>query len=1074
MKAILYIGFVAAIMATTSATLNAQLSTASVRGAIHDISGAAIPGATVLLRNLQTGVETRTSSTNVGDYLFLDVQPGHYNLEASKEGFATQKTDEFVLQVNQFTTLDFVLPVGSTRQVIEVQAQAQALQTASAETGNVVQSSEVADLPLNGRAFTNLLITSPGVARVDSAQTYTITTVGTYFKPAVNGAMNRSNLYVLDGTLDIETFGDDYAVPPGIDTIQEMKIQGHNDSAEFGGSIGATINIVTKSGTNIYHGTAWEFVQNNDLNSRNTFNPTVPAYQQNQFGATIGGPLRIPKLYNGKDKTFLFFGFEGFRKNVPGASYYELPTAQELQGDFTDTNLNPYPIYDPSTTTLNASGQYVKTQFPGNLIPQNRLNAGNVYYTEHIGLPLGAPTNIIPGDNYFTITALHQTQDTYNGRIDENLGSRDSLFFRYNTVNYFQYGGPAWNYTTNQLSGPVWSVSWSHVFSPTSILQIQGGRVKTIYGPTAYDPLIPSNFLSNVNFLQAMITGYPMPSKPSYWNVPINEVVPTQSTTGWTVGATMEYEPQTTANGYSMRANYTKVLGRHELKMGGELNKVGEEFYIDTYSNSYGVAETQQLSNPTGTGDALASYLLGLPESLSKRNVHETMRWGGVAGAYFQDKWRFNDKLTLNLGVRWDHTYLPPFGTAAAGNEYVGNMDMWNGTYDVQKLPPQTCAVAGSAPCIPDPTGALPANTYVLKSAKFWDLGYLEFQPRFGIAYKLFKNTALRGAYGIVFDNYAGIVQTGREDAGTWPSNGITTEQSINAPTPTNLYPDYTPQNLPNLTSLPAATPFTQSSYFDDPALTAPYSEQYNFGVQQQVSPSTVLTVNFVGQSQHRLNTGGTWNTALTPGPGTPHSRAPFPNISIEYWAYMGGAGNYNALQVQLNRRVAKGLTATFDYTWSKTIDEGCSGWFGSEGCQNETIYDNKNDRGVSTYNLPNILNMDWAYHLPIGTGERFSTKNKVLDYIVGNWQYNALNVLESGQNYSVLVAGDIANIGLTATYERANFVSGVSPKLPNRNRSEWYNPAAYQAPPRSLTARRAATPSKGRSFSRSIILYSG
>ena len=340
-----------------------QVSTASVRGTIRDSQGAVVPKASLTLLNTETNVTSRTLSGDNGDYLFVDVPAGQYTLEASSPGLANQRLRPFVLQVNQTTTLDFNLALGSTQQIIEVQAQGEALQSATAELGSVVTTKQVVDLPLNGRNFTNLLVTVPGVAPVipSGSQVGSYTrSIGTFVIPSINGQTNRSNLFVVDGVMDSETFGNAYAIPPILDAIAEFKAQAHNDSAEFGGSTGGTINIVTKSGTNDLHGDGWEFIKNNDFNARNTFQPTVGVFRQNQFGAVLGGPVWIPKLYNGRNRTFFLFGYEGFRYTQASSQYFLVPTAAQYAGNFAGSNQ----IYDPASTVFNpATNSYTRTPF---------------------------------------------------------------------------------------------------------------------------------------------------------------------------------------------------------------------------------------------------------------------------------------------------------------------------------------------------------------------------------------------------------------------------------------------------------------------------------------------------------------------------------------------------------------------------------------------------------------------------------------------------------------------------------------------------------------------------------------
>ena len=349
------------------ATIVAQTSQATLRGNITDTSHAIVVGANVVLENVDTHVKASTVSNSAGDYLFQNITPGNYTVQASQKGFTTQRVKAFALGVNQATTIDFALPVGQVTEVVEVVAVGEGVESSTTELGTTLQTKQIDDLPLNGRNFTNLFTTVPGVSTIvvggSQTNSYNVAIGAGNIIPSVHGQTNRSDLFVVDGLLDIETFGDAYAVQPVIDIIQDQKLQSHNDSAEFGGSTGGTINISTKSGTNSLHGSAWEFNKTGGLQALGYFTPAGSAQTQltqNQYGFTLGGPVIIPKLYHGKNKTFFFASYEGFNYNSPGTTIVTVPTAAQLTGDFTalvDSKGNQIPIYDPATTVYDPTTQ---------------------------------------------------------------------------------------------------------------------------------------------------------------------------------------------------------------------------------------------------------------------------------------------------------------------------------------------------------------------------------------------------------------------------------------------------------------------------------------------------------------------------------------------------------------------------------------------------------------------------------------------------------------------------------------------------------------------------------------------
>src|SRR5579872_2797186 len=351
----------------SSIPASAQVSTASITGTVRDATGGAVPEAAIILRNPSTGVDRTTSSNTSGNYAFLSVSPGTYTLRSEKAGFATSAIQPFTLAVNQTATFDFTLTVGAVQQAVTVQAVGSAVEASTAELGSVVTNEQVVDLPLNGRNFTQLLTLNPGTSPVSVSQNSSGWTspsaVGSFTFPAINGATNRSNFFMLDGITNAETMTNTYVIPPIIDTIQEFKVISHVDQAEYGGVTGGYVNVVTKSGTNELHGSAWEFLRNDQLDARNFFQPSVTPLRWNQFGASAGGPVILPKLYNGRNKTFFFLGYQGFRLRQPANSYFRVPTSANLNGDFSDWSSQ---IYNPFSTRAdpNNPGQYIRDPYP--------------------------------------------------------------------------------------------------------------------------------------------------------------------------------------------------------------------------------------------------------------------------------------------------------------------------------------------------------------------------------------------------------------------------------------------------------------------------------------------------------------------------------------------------------------------------------------------------------------------------------------------------------------------------------------------------------------------------------------
>jgi hypothetical protein len=1052
----------AVVLFVAAVPVFAQLSTASLNGVVRDPSGAVLPGASVVVRNVETGVQRTTVSNNAGNYVFLDLNPGRYTLQVKAGGFSEKNISEFVLGVNQTATIDIALNVGSENQAITVEASAEQLQVSNADLGTVIGTRQVNDLPLNGRNFTQLLSLTPGVAPISVAQNAmggrpggfgAPISVGSSFTfPAINGQTNRSNFFLMDGLNNFGSFQSTYAVPPIIDAIQEFKVVSHTDSAEFGGVLGGVVNVVTKSGNNDLHGAAWEYVRNNAFDSRPAFldsSRKTPGFRQNQFGASVGGPVWIPRLYNGRNKTFFFFAYQGLRYGKDASTNILVPTPAELAGDFTASPIlsknncgllqnQVCQIYNPFTTDPISHARQV---FTGKRIPSNLINPQMVAYAQAV-FPAAGPYNLLTNSNAIDTTPETQTQNEYNLRIDQNFGQKNTVFFRYSSINSVlsTSGGLPGLVKREPIPGRDWGGSYVRVFSPSLILQAQYARVTNSDNVTQrFTHLNAANLNSQIGFASTFASGFA--------GAKGGPLIPNLSVSGYANGGdNVELVPRATDT-HQVSGTLTKLIGGHTIVFGGGFTSNGWESPISYASVSFAGGQTGDPNDPTQPGDALASFLLNVPDGANRRNVHEVDRFGGLMSWYLQDSWKATPKLTINAGLRYDLTLIPPYGTNATigqqGGIETGDVNFSNGTYIVQKLPPP-CSTRGFAPCIPnimldasgnavacDPTtqtclppGTLPPHVVVDPRTKIAHNSSKNFGPRLGLAYRLGDKTVVRAAFGIVYDNWAAVTQMSQNIEGAWPDIGQQIANNLNGPTGP---PTITAQN-PFATSgfFPAPTPFNQVAWFYDPHIKNPYSQQWNFGVERQVSSSTTIDLNYVGSGSRRTNVGGYYNTDLTPGASESPSRRPYPYIAPTFYDRSIGSASYNALQFEMKKRYTNGLFYQVSYTYAKSIDEGSSGWFGVEGQSLTDPYNLKSSRGPSGFDLTHTLSVSMLYQVPVGKGKRFSTGYSGLDYVLGNWQINNLFTARSGTPFNVFYgASDIAGTGNVAwaQYERANLV---------------------------------------------------
>ena len=1042
----------------------AQVSTATINGTVHDSSGAVIPGATVVLHNVDQNVDRTVTTNDVGYYVIENIIPGNYTLSMSKEGFTTAQQSGITLVVNQTATYNMTLSPGVVTQVVTVAAQAAALQASTAELGVAIVKTEVNDLPLNGRNFTQLLSLTPGVSTVDVSQNASgaggiwSTPIGTFSYPAVNGQTNRSDLFYLDGINDQGSFGSTYVVAPIVDDIQEFKVQSHNDDPAYGGALGGIVNAVTKSGTNAFHGSLWEFDRNTVFDSRSTFLPNRTPFQQNQFGGAIGGPVVIPG-YNGHNKTFFFATYEGFRLHTNSQIFYNTPTAQQLTGDLSGI---PGQIYNPYSgltqpfmcdgsgnrlTPLANGTQPAGT--PCNRIPSQLINTNAPYYAKTLYPAPNLAGN--PLYNGLDLTKAITRQDEGSLRIDHTINEKTSVWARYTGFSQPSSGSGGFVGLVHDIYSHGYNAGggFTHTFGSTAVLDLMFGRDSadinqfTRYLNSAapssfgFSPNFYGNFVGDVSFIpNVVLQGYLGNLNTSAHNA--TQVDKTHMSDIW-----------------EWKGDFTKNYLHHTFRMGADFTSNNADALYLNASETYYPGETA-LNGQTG-GNSLASFLLGLPNSYSRRDTRETQHGGWIDGFYFTDQWKATSKLTANLGIRYDVTLVPIYGNNPNVDYYVGDLNGNTGQYILARQPP-SCATTNAAPCIP--SGSLPAHVILtpLSGGAIYHTDWSNWQPRIGLAYQLRPNTVLRASYGRFFDNWGAITQTAQNFEGTWPSLGQLGGSNLNLPGGhTGSYAD--PANLGTGQPLPPPTPFGNQTWYADPFLKRPLSDQWNFGVQEALGKGTVLTVNYVGSHDGRLDMGIWTNTALTPSAsGYSPSRSPFPYITPTDFDQSIGRSSYSALQASMNGKWGNNLTYLVSYTWSKSLDLGCSGWYGVEGCSIQNAYNLNADKGPSAFDVPQDLSLSWVYQLPVGRGQRWSTNNKALDYVIGNWQFNGIATFTSGIPYTACVGGqeDIAGIGGTeynqcggpgssGGYERMDLVG--NPKLSNPTRAEWFSKNAFAVP---------------------------
>ena len=614
----------------------------------------------------------------------MNILPGSYSLHVSKPGFQSAQQNDVALSVNQTANYDFTLPVGSSGQSINVTAAAPTIESSTAELGTVFSTTSVNDLPLNGRNFTELLQLTPGASPINTAQVLGFKAVGATDFPSFHGARNRANLFLVDGVVDQSSISSNYAVSPIVDDMLEFKVDAHNDQVQFGGVSGGVVNVVTKSGTNTFHGAAWEYLRNSDFDARNPFFTKVNPLRQNQFGGNGGGPVLLPH-YNGRNRTFFFASYEGFRNSTPTQTLGRVPTANELTGNLSDLGI---PIYNPFSTTPDPAnpGQFVRTPFPGGILPQSLLDPAMSKLAQGIyPAPTGTGTT-----NFSKTTPVITNQNLYNIRADQQLGDKDSLWFRFShvtlpTTSVNPIGDAN---TVDSWHAHTIGASWTHILGPGMVVQAQFGR------SWGTDYAIGSVNNAPAGVISAHCRPHLMPAA---FQAAAACLLPSVALTNFLGTPGDSVTDQGASDIWSGQVNLSKLWRKHLFTMGFSLDTNNIDETILTNSITFSPSQTGDPQNLGHTGSDLASFLLGVPSAGTRRLQGGGENHGWVDGFYFGDQWKVTSRLTVNWGLRYDLTLLTTWGVKSDNTIYVGSLNGNNGTYIVQ-VPTPFCSQTGKAP----------------------------------------------------------------------------------------------------------------------------------------------------------------------------------------------------------------------------------------------------------------------------------------------------------------------------------------------------------------------------------------
>ncbi len=985
----------------------AQTATGQITGTVTDSTGAVMSGVKVTVTNQDTGLTRETTTNESGTYTVPLLRVGVYLVTAEQAGFKVAVRSDIQLNVDQVQRIDLELSAGNISERVEVQANRASIDTETSTVGQVITEKQVTDLPLNGRNFLQLLFLGAGAVEADGEQGAMRQGVGNAI--SIMGARPTSNNYMLDGTANVDTSLGTVAAVLSIDAIQEFKEQTSSYSAEYGFSSNQ-INIVSKSGTNDFHGSGFYFMRNEKLDARNFFDPPdaeKPKLDQKQPGFVVGGPVF-------KNKTFFLVNYEGVRLDRGSSGFDRVPTPEQLAGHFDTT------IIDPQT------GQ----PFPNNTIPQSRFSRLANLAVAKFAV---APNIDAPQGNLQTIRTLPTDQDQYTIRVDHNLGTYGTVFGRFTKTTFTNISSGSINELGDvafDQDSTNWQLTHTWVVRTNLVNNFRFGRVKATANQGAAIPADEADI--SALGLTGVFTNLSDPQR-AYPRINMNTY---SQLGGGTNVYTASYQPM-----WDVSNTTTWVKGDHTLNMGfnfrsWQLNRDLANEFLGAFAFSGDF-----------TGDPVADMLLGYyssvgvfqPAAFSLPDAAGNPREFNFRyfAPYVQDDWKVSPRLTVNLGLRWDYRTTP-----TETNDRMGWLDTTN-------------PLGGM--CIADQSLV---DKGIVGDGSFYrycgrnnpkDPSKTDFGPRLGFAYRPFDDngrTVVRGGYGIFYDSAEGREIDGSADIYPYVSRGSYT-QSIGQLTPLQT----TDQLFPVFSNpgpvTPAANSFIAVIISENPK--DPYVQQWSLGVQRELTSNTTLELNYIGSKGSNLLMRRNIAQALpyTPEHPSVQERKPFPQFGVYINSDWSGFSNYNAFNAKIEHR-GRGSLATLAYTWAKSTDSksaaagiGASGFNGWQGFLNN--HDPLRDHGLSDFDVDHRLVASFVYNLPFGRGEKYgSDASPAKNLLIGGWQVNGIYTWQHGFPLTV-TAADEGGVLDTFGTNRANLVG--DPNSGDRSINRWFNTAAFAQP---------------------------
>ncbi len=997
----------------------AQMNTANITGSVKDPSGAVVPGVRITAVQSATQRTYFAVSNQDGEYLMAELPAGEYSLSVEARGFKRALAEGITLHAGDRLRKDFSLQVGGEQDAVMVEIPTGELQRESADVKDVIQNQQVVSLPLQGRQFLELsllsegVVSPPGGTRGDALQQ-----TGNLVN--ILGQRSGHNLYLVDGTNVTDEYFNNLVVSPSVDAIQEFNLEKTDYNAEFGGKSGGVINVVTRSGSNRFHGSLFEFLRNDAFDARNYFDSAsqpIPPFRQNQFGGTFGGPLKIPGFYDGQDKTFFFLNYEGQRIRDSLTHEFSVPTLAERAGNFSSDSTV---IYDPLTR------QSFLAETGVNAIPSNLLDRAA------LALLARLPPPNQPGTGLNLLAVGGQTIDTnqYNARLDHQFSAKDSAFLRasfFDAGEYDPFGsgilheallpGFGRNLTTHSFN---LAFSETHTFTANVLNEFRFGWLNVSGGqssPNAGNPFAQQQGILGTTTNPADM-GYPLVSLSN----------------GFTsIGDPAGFVSRVDSN-YEFYDNVLIHHGNHVIQFGGyffhlNFNPVSPNGArgLFTFNGKWTTA------SPTSTAtnlNSLADFLLGDPAAaqvgIGEGAEHAHTNW---AHFYLQDTWRVTPNLTLDAGLRYEfnqnlvdaYNQFSNIDLSVPGGRLVAAS---NGAGQIN---PSAAALLPLSPIPVVPSSSVGWNNSLLTPRA------LRLSPRLGLAWNVpyLPQTVVRAGFGIYTNQAAySVLQNLAENLPFFLLKTVNANQSS--------APVLTTQNI--LTSTLGSVGANGVNH----DFRIEYNEVWNFAMQHALAANTTVEAQYVGSRTVHADSSTALNIPV-PGPGTVQSRRPFPALNAFTAIRWDGWADFHALTLKLNRRFSHGLTFESNYTWSKSLDDASDpGTTNNEYNLPQNVYHLPAEKALSSFDHRQRFVASAVYDLPFS-----SRGNGWMRALVGGWQTGAIFAVQTGAPFTVNlpVGTDPANIGTVngVNIERPNLVGDPNhgPQTPGA----WFNTSAFAVP---------------------------